>query len=78
MLKVLTFMKEVADYNLYNRNQSNDVPIFRYADILLMKAEAILRGATATNGDTPQSLFNQIRSYCNAPLLEHTPSLNYI
>lgn len=67
---------QADDYNLYNRNQSNDVPIFRYADILLMKAEAILRGATATNGDTPQSLFNQIRSYCNAPLLEHTPSLN--
>ena len=41
-----------------------------------MKAEAILRGATATNGDTPQSLFNQIRSYCNAPLLEHSPSLD--
>ena len=43
---------QADDYNLYNRNQSNDVPIFRYADILLMKAEAILRGATATNGDT--------------------------
>lgn len=67
---------QADDYNLYNRNQSNDVPIFRYADILLMKAEAILRGATATNGDTPQSLFNQIRSYCNAPLLEHSPSLD--
>ena len=40
---------QADDYNLYNRNQSNDVPIFRYADILLMKAEAILRGATATN-----------------------------
>lgn len=64
------------DYNLYNRNQSNDVPIFRYADILLMKAEAILRGAKATNGDTPQSLFNQIRSYCKAPLLDHAPSLD--
>lgn len=35
---------QADDYNLYNRNQSNDVPIFRYADILLMKAEAILRG----------------------------------
>ena len=71
-----TWAIQADDYNLYNRNQSNDVPIFRYADILLMKAEAILRGATATNGDTPQSLFNQIRSYCNAPLLEHSPSLD--
>ena len=29
-------------------NQSNDMPIFRYADIILMKAEAILRGGKAT------------------------------
>lgn len=67
---------QADDYNLYSRNQSNDVPIFRYADILLMKAEAILRGASATNGDTPQSLFNQIRTYVNAPLLDHAPSLD--
>jgi hypothetical protein len=67
---------QAEDYNLYSRNQSNDVPIFRYADILLMKAEAILRGASATNGDTPQSLFNQIRSYCHAPELGHAPSLD--
>ncbi len=59
-----------------SRSQSNDVPIFRYADILLMKAEAILRGATATNGDTAMSLMNQIRSYVNAPLLTSSPSLD--
>ncbi len=47
------------------RNQSNDVPVFRYADILLMKAEALLRGATQVNNqtDTPVSLINQIRRY---------------
>lgn len=67
-----------ADYDTYNRNQSNDVPIFRYADILLMKAEAILRGATATNGDTPMSLFNQIRSYVKAPTLTTAPTLQDI
>ena len=67
---------QAEDYNTYSRNQSNDVPIFRYADILLMKAECILRGATATNGDTALSLFNQIRSYCNAPELESTPTLD--
>jgi len=66
----------VIDEDFRNgRNQSNDLPIFRYADILLTKAEAITRGATATNGDTPQSLFNQIRSYVHAPLLDHNPSL---
>lgn len=58
------------------RNQSNDVPVFRYADVLLMKAEAILRGATPTNGDTPASLMNQIRDYVNAPHVEGTPTLD--
>ena len=66
----------VIDEDFRNgRNQSNDLPIFRFADILLTKAEAITRGATATNGDTSQSLFNQIRSYVHAPLLDHNPSL---
>ncbi|AIM37061.1 glycan metabolism protein RagB [Sphingobacterium sp. ML3W] len=58
-----------------NRNQSNDVPIFRYADILLMKAEAILRGAAPTNGETPLSLVNQVRAYVNAPTLTVQPTL---
>ena len=57
------------------RNQSNDLPIFRLADIILTKAEAIVRGASATNGETAQSLFNQIRAYVNAPTLDHMPSL---
>jgi hypothetical protein len=48
------------------RNQSNDVPLFRYADILLVKAEAILRGATATNGDIPLTLVNQVRTRAKA------------
>lgn len=66
----------VTDDDFKNgRNQSNDLPIFRYADILLEKAEAITRGGKATNGDTPQSLFNQIRSYVKAPVIDHNPSL---
>lgn len=71
----IKFYPSPTEYSQHNRNQSNDVPIFRYADILLEKAEAILRGAKATNGDTPQSLFNQIRSYVHAPLIDHEPSL---
>ncbi len=69
----------ITDADFKNdRNQSNDLPIFRYADIILTKAEAILRGATATNGDTPKSLFNQIRSYVHAPLIETEPTLDDI
>ena len=75
--KSIKFWLTNDDYK-NNRNQSNDVPIFRYADILLTKAEAITRGATATNGDTPMSLFNQIRSYAGAPLLTQNPSLKDI
>lgn len=74
----IKFYPNPNEYSAYNRYQSNDVPIFRYADIILTKAEAIKRGATATNGDTPQSLFNQIRSYVHAPLLDHDPSLQEI
>ena len=74
----IKFYPNPNEYSAYNRYQSNDVPIFRFADIILTKAEAIKRGATATNGDTPQSLFNQIRSYVHAPLLYHDPSLQEI
>ena len=74
----IKFFPNINDYNTFSRNQDNDVPIFRYADVLLMKCEAITRGGTATNGDTPMSLFNQIRAYVNAPLLDHDPSLQEI
>jgi len=48
------------------RAQGNDVPLFRYADVLLEKSEAILRGASATNGDSPLSLVNQVRARAKA------------
>ena len=62
----IKFYMDLQTTAAQSRSQSNDVPIFRYADVLLMKAEAILRGATATNGDTPMSLINQIRDYVGA------------
>lgn len=65
----------IADDFKNNRNQSNDLPIFRYADILLMKAEALVRGASDPKGQTAQELFNMIRSYAGAPTLDHNPSL---
>ncbi len=55
--------KFLPDYtNPINRNQNNDFPVFRYSDILLMKAEAIARGGAATLGSTALSLVNQVRS----------------
>lgn len=70
------FIPNVNEYNTFSRNQSNDVPIFRYADMLLLKAEAILRGATATRGDSPMSLVNEIRKSVNAPQLTADPTLD--
>jgi hypothetical protein len=59
-----------------NRSDNHDVPVLRYADILMMKAEAILRGATATGGDTPMSLINQIRARAQAPTFPVDPTLD--
>lgn len=43
-------------------NVDNDMVIYRLSDVILMKAEAILRGGAATGGDTPLSLVNSIRA----------------
>ena len=61
------------DYN-NGRNQSNDLPLFRYADILLMKAEALARLGQSGAKD----LFNQIRAYANAPQIAAEPTLEEI
>jgi hypothetical protein len=54
------------------RLNGNDVPVFRLADVYLMKAEAILRGAAATtvNGtlQTPDWLVTQLRTRAGAPV----------
>jgi hypothetical protein len=55
-------IKFYPDATSTSRNQNNDVPFLRYSDILLMKAEAILRGGAPTKGDTPISLVNMVRS----------------
>lgn len=52
-----------------SRYQSNDFPVFRYADILLMKAEAILRGAVPTLEHTPLGLINRVRQRAGASAL---------
>jgi starch-binding outer membrane protein, SusD/RagB family len=55
-------IKFYPDANSTTRNQNNDVPVFRYSDIILMKAEAILRGGTPTLGQTALSLVNMVRN----------------
>ena len=65
---------EVTGYRAYKyaidyvnaENVDNDYVYFRFSDILLMKAEAILRGGTGTAagvyGSTPLALVNSIRT----------------
>jgi starch-binding outer membrane protein, SusD/RagB family len=55
-------IKFLPDPNSITRNQNNDVPVFRYSDIILMKAEAIQRGGTPTLGHTALSLINMLRA----------------
>lgn len=60
------YAKFFPDKTSTTRNQSNDYPFLRYSDVLLMKAEAILRGASATNSETALSLVNKLRKIRNA------------
>jgi hypothetical protein len=56
-------LKYFPDPTVRDRTQSgNDYVLFRYADVLLMKAEAILRGGAATGGATAASLVNSLRT----------------
>lgn len=54
-----------------SRMSGNDMPIFRLADIYLMKAEAIMRGAAATtvNAELQDhlTLLNKVRARAKAP-----------
>ena len=55
-------IKFYPDATSASRDQNNDIAIFRYSDIVLMKAEAILRGGAPTMGATALSLANEVRS----------------
>jgi hypothetical protein len=65
-------LKYYPDPNIIQstRLNSNDVPVLRLADVYLMKAEAILRGAapTVVNGElqTPVILVNKLRNRAGA------------
>jgi len=56
------------DYEAYDKGQNvnNDWVVFRYADVLLMEAEAILRGGTPGTSADALNLVNGIRAARNA------------
>lgn len=55
--------------------QGNDFPVFRFADILLMKAECLIKGGTPTLGHTAADLINMVRDCAHAPHFTGTPTL---
>lgn len=54
-------VKYAPDPLSVSNNANNDIIIFRYADVLLMKAEAILRGSTLGTMTNALDLMNDIR-----------------
>jgi hypothetical protein len=56
------FPQPSANNTVNDDNSSNDYVILRYADVVLEKAEAIMRGGTDPLGQTALSLVNSIRT----------------
>src|SRR5690606_24384510 len=53
-------MKYAFDYSVPSGQRNNDWVVFRYADVLLMQAEAILRGGAGSEAEA-WALINSIR-----------------
>ncbi|MBT9395413.1 RagB/SusD family nutrient uptake outer membrane protein [Hymenobacter sp. NST-14] len=60
-------IKYYPDKSSTSRDQGNDLVLLRYADVLLMKAEALLRGGQDPDGATALSLVNQVRTRAQVP-----------
>lgn len=58
-----------AEINNGGWGSTNDFVFFRFSDAKLMKAEAILRGGSATGGETAASIVNAIRAKRGATAL---------
>ncbi|MBW7889589.1 MAG: RagB/SusD family nutrient uptake outer membrane protein [Chitinophagaceae bacterium] len=59
-------LKYAYDYASQSGQKNNDWVVYRYADVLLMKAEAILRGGTG-GGTNALDIVNDIRSARGVP-----------
>lgn len=52
----------------YDPSNAGAFALMRYADVRLMKAEAILRGGTPANGETAQSIVDELRTVRGASI----------
>jgi len=68
-IRVNKFLLDPNSINDGGWGTQNEFPFFREADVLLMKAEAILRGGAATGGQTALSLVNAVRAARGASAL---------
>jgi hypothetical protein len=68
-IRINKFLLDPSSINDGGWGSSNEFPFFRLADVMLMKAEAILRGGTATGGQTAASLVNAVRTARRASAL---------
>jgi len=61
-------LKYIPDGNWSGNSATNDVVLMRYAEILLIKAEALYRSPSGSNGEA-LSLINEVRERSNASQL---------
>src|SRR5699024_9851608 len=61
-------LKYAYDYASESDQKNNDWVVFRYSDVLLMKAEAILRSGAGSSGEA-LDIVNQIRTNRGASTL---------
>ena len=66
-IRVNKFPLDPASINDGGWGSSNEFPLFRFSDVRLMEAEAVLRGGTST--ETPKDIVNDIRSKRRATAL---------
>ena len=64
-IRVLKYLPNPTTFN----NPTNDYVLLRYADVLLIKAEAILRGGTDSQGQTAAAIVNNLRTTRGASVL---------
>ncbi len=61
-IRINKFPLNPSSINGGGESSANEFPFFRLTDAMLMKAEAIVRGGTATGGQTAKSLVNTIQT----------------
>jgi starch-binding outer membrane protein, SusD/RagB family len=75
-IRTMKFPLDPSTINDGGWGSTNDFPFFRFADVRLMKAEAIVRGGT--DSETALSILNSIRINRGASALTGTITLNQV